>query len=89
MGEFNIYNLINFEKFDGVILLTNTISSPKITKQLSEKITAANIPAACIDNDLNNFYYIGIDNFKAMENMVEHIITHHGARRIDVYKRQV
>ena len=62
MGEFNIYNLINFEKFDGVILLTNTISSPKITKQLSEKITAANIPAACIDNDLNNFYYIGIDN---------------------------
>lgn len=83
MGEFNIYNLINFEKFDGVILLTNTISSPKITKQLSEKITAANIPAACIDNDLNNFYYIGIDNFKAMENMVEHIIAHHGARRIN------
>lgn len=83
MGEFNIYNLANFEKFDGAILLTNTISSPAITEELTERINKAGIPAACIDNDLSNFYYIGIDNFKAMEEMVEHIVGYHNAKRIN------
>lgn len=82
-GEFNIYNLVNFEKFDGVILLTNTISSPQITHELTERINAAGIPAVCIDNNLADFYYIGIDNFKAMEEMVEHVVCHHNARRIN------
>lgn len=82
-GEFNIYNLINFEKFDGAILLTNTISSPKITEELTERINKAGIPAACIDNDLSDFYYIGIDNYKAMKEMVEHVVWFHGAKRIN------
>lgn len=83
MGEFNIYNLVNFEKFDGAILLTNTISAPKITVELTERIKAAGIPAACVDNDLGDFFYIGIDNFKAMEKMVEHIVLDHRMTRIN------
>lgn len=83
IGEFNIYNLVNFEKLDGVILLTNTISSPKITDELTERVNKAGIPAACIDNDLSDFYCTGIDNFKAMEEMVEHIVDIHGIRSIN------
>lgn len=82
-GEFNIYNLTNFDKFDGVILLTNTISSPKITDELTERINKAGIPAACVDNNLSDFYYIGIDNFKAMEEMVEHVVGYHGVKTIN------
>ncbi|MCM1227357.1 MAG: GGDEF domain-containing protein [Clostridium sp.] len=82
-GEFNIYNLINFEKFDGAVLLTNTISSPQITEILTERINKAGIPAACIDNDLSDFYYIGIDNFKAMQEMVEHVVSFHKVKRIN------
>ena len=37
IGEYNIFNLINYDKFDGMILLTNTISDP-IEK---EKITSS------------------------------------------------
>lgn len=83
MGEFNIYNLVNFKRFDGVILLTNTISSPQITEELTKRINKARIPAVCIDNDLSNFHYIGIDNFKAMESMVEHIVVDHNATNIN------
>ena len=83
IGEFNIYNLVNFDKFDGAILLTNTVSSPKITEELTERINKAGIPAACIDNDLSNFYCTGIDNFNAMAEMVEHIVDIHGVRRIN------
>ena len=29
VGEYNIYELVNLEKFDAVILMTNTISNPE------------------------------------------------------------
>ncbi|MGN0621263.1 MAG: GGDEF domain-containing protein [Porcipelethomonas sp.] len=83
IGEFNIYQLVNYEKFDGVILLTNTISSPEITREICTKVVAAGIPAVSIDNDLCGFYHIGIDNFAAMKEMTEHIVKHHGIRRIN------
>ena len=82
-GEFNIYQLINFSKLDGVILLTNTISSPEITEQICGKVKKAGIPAVSIDNDLCGFYHIGIDNFSAMKKMTEHIIKHHGIKTIN------
>ncbi len=83
MGEFNIYNLANFSKFDGLILLINTITSPAVTERLIERARASGIPTACLDNDINGFYHIGIDNFTAMEEMVKHIIEHHGAKKIN------
>lgn len=83
-GEFNIYNLINYSRFDGVILLTNTISSPEITETIREKVKNAGIPAVSIDADLDEtFYHIGIDNEKAMEDIVRHIIEHHGLKNIN------
>lgn len=83
VGEFNIYQLVNYKKFDGVILLTNTISSPEITEEICSKVIEAGIPAVSIDNDLHGFYHIGIDNYAAMREMAEHIVNHHGIKKIN------
>jgi len=80
-GEFNIYNLPDFKKFDGAILLTNTISSPPVTNKIISNIKAAGIPAVSIDDDINGFYNIGIDNESAMREIAEHFISHHGFRK--------
>lgn len=83
IGEFNIYELANFSLFDGVILLTNTISSPSQTEKIVERVRKSGIPAVSIDNKFDGLYHIGIDNFSAMEGMVEHIVADHGAKRIN------
>ncbi len=83
MGEFNIYNLANFSKFDGLILLINTISSPAVTEKLIERARSSGKPTVCIDNNIKEFYHIGIDNFTAMEKMVKHIVEYHDAKKIN------
>ncbi len=84
IGEFNIYNLVNYERFDGVILLTNTISSPKITAEILEKVKEARIPAVSIDHDLDkSLYHIGIDNKKAMKEVIEHLIKVHNVKTLN------
>ena len=37
IGEYNIYSLANFDVFDGVILMINTISDPDEKKELVER----------------------------------------------------
>ncbi len=83
IGEFNIYELANFDLFDGVILLTNTISSPSLTEKIIERVRKSGIPAVSVDNKFDGFYHIGIDNFSAMKGIVEHIVKHHSARKIN------
>ena len=82
MGEFNIFTLPDFSKFDGAVLLTNTISSPPVTQQIISKIKAAGIYAVSIDYDISEFFHIGIDNRTAMMEMTRHFINHHGFRKI-------
>lgn len=82
-GEYNIYNLCNYEKFDGIVLLTNTISETSVTGRIVKEIQQFDIPVVSIDNDLDvKFYHVGIDNFKAMQDMVRHITDVHKCRKI-------
>ena len=83
IGEYNIFRLVNLHLFDGVILLTNTISSPETVQRILDQVRAANIPAVSIDRDFGDCYSIVIDNRRAMEDMTRHFICEHGARRIN------
>ncbi len=83
IGEYNIFNLINLELFDGIILLTNTITSEKVKNEIIEKVKNFDICAVSVDNALPNTYNISIDNFEAMSNIVEHFIEYHKFNRIN------
>jgi len=84
VGEFNIFNLPNFALFDGVILLTNTIPSVSTVEEIWSRVNKVEIPIVSIDYDLNDSsYYIGIDNYAAMREIVSHFVEHHKAKRIN------
>ncbi|MCM1530244.1 MAG: GGDEF domain-containing protein [Alistipes sp.] len=84
IGEYSIYSLANLEKFDGAILMTNTINDNDIKEQISSRIKASGIPAVVFDCDNDSeFYNISIDNSQAMRDMVRHVITQHGAKVIN------
>ena len=77
-GEFNIFNLPDFNDFDGAILLTNTLAYQPVVNDILVRIKAAGIPAVSIDNDIPFLYHIGIDNKTAMRQITEHMIKKHG-----------
>lgn len=80
-GEFNIFNLPDFSKYDGAVLLTNTVAYKPVIDKILDRIKKAGIPTVSIDNDIAGFYYIGSDNHKAMRNIAEHFINHHRFNR--------
>ncbi|MDE5564028.1 MAG: GGDEF domain-containing protein [Oscillospiraceae bacterium] len=82
-GEYNIFSLANFSRFDGVILVINTIQMSNCLERVLDRVRTAGIPAVCIDKDVPDLYTICIDNVTAMQAMVEHFITQHGFTRIN------
>lgn len=83
IGEYHIFSLANFSRFDGVILIINTIQDAACLEQVLRRVRESGIPAVCIDKDVEGLYSIGIDNETAMYSMVEHFIVHHGFRQIN------
>ena len=84
VGEYNIYSLINFEKFDGVILLSNTISDPIEKEKIVNRVKRSGLPVSILDcSEYHEFHNISIDNFSAMKKLISHIIEVHGAKVIN------
>ena len=82
-GEYNIYELPNFDRFDGVILMTNTICSEQMRADIYDKVIAAGVPVVILDCDKKEFFNISIDNTSAMKEIVRHVIKDHEARVIN------
>ncbi len=82
-GEYNIFSLADLRQFDGVILLINTIQNADVCEKLLVRARTADVPVVCIDQEDPELYTICIDNQKAMQDIVEHFILHHGYTRIN------
>lgn len=84
IGESSIYNLIDYSRYDGAILMTNTFGDTNIRNSIFRKVLAANIPAVVFESlERTDFFYISIDNFGVMKKIVNHIIQDHGAKVIN------
>ena len=81
-GEYSIYDLIDFSRFDGALLMTNTINDINVKERITERVKKSGIPAVVFDcADYPEFCNIAINNSVAMTELVEHIIREHGAPR--------
>lgn len=81
-GEANIYSSIDLKLFDGVILVNSTFSENKLENQAADIIEKSGIPAVCIEGSFPGMYNLRIDNYSAMRDMIIHMITDHGYKRI-------
>lgn len=84
IGEYSIYDLANLEKFDGAILMTNTINDDDAKNRIISRIKDSGIPAVVFDcDDFKEFYNISINNTIAMQEIVRHVIQEHDAKVIN------
>ncbi len=84
IGERSIYNLVDYSRFDGALLMTNTFGSAEIRENIFSKVRSSGIPVVVFEShEYPEFYDIRIDNFSVMKDLVNHIIRHHGAKVIN------
>lgn len=84
LGEKAIFRILPYDRFDALVLLTESFKDPSIPKEIAEKAQAAGIPVFSIDNHLDgciNFRYGYADAFGSL---VEHLITVHGCKTINL-----
>lgn len=80
IGEYNITNLPDFSQFDGIILELTNIFNSKVKERIIQRVRESGVPAVSLIEELPDMYYTGIDNYAAMEMIVEHLVTVHGCR---------
>lgn len=81
-GEINIYNLINFDKIDALVIMAMTMKSEKTTDELIEKAKQRNIPIIMIDGENDSAYSISLEYENAFRKIIRHVIEEHNAKNL-------
>lgn len=81
--EFFQFQTIDFTKFDGLIVMLDTISDEQIRLNLLAQIEHCNIPIITIDCDIKNCIKINTTNYDSVKKMVFHLTDVHGKTKIN------
>ena len=75
-----IYKLPVPDRYDGMIIALSTLDSVKYVKGLTDEFRKHNKPVVSIDIHAENAIFCGLDNYRSMYQIVEHMITIHDCR---------
>lgn len=81
-GAFRIYDFMDPQEYDGVILLGETIHYQPAQKYIVEKLKESSVPVLSVCEKIEGMGYIGFDVYEGMRKMVEHIIVEHKVQKI-------
>ena len=83
IGEANIFSLINYELFDGFVLLLDTIHTTGMAQKIEETIRDNfKGPVISVDRDSEYFNNVKIESYVAVKSIVSHLIEVHGYKDI-------
>ena len=78
-GESNIYSLVNYDLFDAVVILPDTIQTPGVWKNIEERIHERfQGPVLVVDLDSRYFESIWTDSYTPVQKLIGHLIEEHG-----------
>lgn len=81
-GALNIFNLINYNIIDAVVIMSLTVLNKGLKEKIICKAREHNLPIISIDGYIEGAYNIYLGYVDALEKMVRHVITAHGAKNI-------
>ena len=76
-GEYNIFNLPKLEDYDGIILDVNTMKDKRQRDHLMEIVRQSGVPTVNLGYYIEGFYYVGVDNKKAIRLIMHHLKEKH------------
>lgn len=84
-GESNIYDLINCEKFDGAVVVPDSIKFPGVSEEVLRRFKEKGVPAVTVDLEIEGFPCVWNSDSDDTEKLVDHLIDVHGCRVIDFF----
>lgn len=83
-GEEEIYNLINYDLVDGIIILGDSMIEERIIANVSQRAEQHNVPIVNVnDSEHKLFRNVLLSDEKAMEFVVRHLVKDHGYTKIN------
>ena len=76
MAATQVLKLPEFDKFDGVVLVPNTIHNPYALDKIVKELNALGKPMVSIDRKIDGMSCVAIDSYEAQYEMVEHFLYH-------------
>ena len=76
-GENAIFSLTDYSEFDGVIIFSEMLNSTEIPNNIAKQLISNKIPAVSVGLPVEGVDFVGIDNFKGMYEMVDHLVKEH------------
>lgn len=78
IGDSNIFSLVRFDRFDGVILLGETLLTPGLIEKLYERIRREyHGPVIVVDKETDLFDYVLMDHYTPIVELMNHFIVDH------------
>ena len=82
IGEANIFNLINYEMFDSVVVLPDTLRTKGLMLRIEKDLKNYQGKVLYVDKESKVFPYIMQENYNPIYRLTEHLIKEHGYKRI-------
>ena len=76
-GEDSIFDITDYSDFDGVIIFSGMLNSQKTPERIAKIILQNNVPGVSVGWPIDGLDFVGIDNFKGMFEMVDHLVKEH------------
>ena len=74
---FSIFNLINYDDFDGIVILSDLIKNPRVLEHERLRILKSKKPALTINKKLQGICCLRVDNYSGMYEALAHLIRMH------------
>ncbi len=83
IGDSNIYNLINYDAFDAIVCLMDSIQTPGVANEIEDRLKERfNGPVVFVDKESDNYPVIWTDGYDLIYKTVSHLIEVHGYKDI-------
>ena len=75
-----IYSLADPARYDGLIIALTTVESVKFISGVTSRFHEHNKPIVSIDTHADHAIFCGLDNYRSMYQLVDHMVTIHDCR---------
>ncbi len=83
-GESQLFDLVKYIDFSGLVILTETIKNPTLICRIVEIGKSKNIPVFSVDGTVGGCYNMVMDYHDGFEQIVRHVVVGHGCRKVDM-----
>ena len=80
-AEKSVFDLIPYDKIDGVIIMDEKIKSVEISNMIVSKAKAADLPIISVDGEHEGALTVRFDYEKGFEQIVRHVVESHKVKR--------